>query len=196
MRGPSHRQTALYVALAVVCFAVALLAGLTPLAAQFDNYHYDWLFRLHKTYGAPNSILLAIDEQTLLTTGGRRHLRPSLAVALERIAAVQPKAVAIDIILSDVGDPQEDAQLEAALRKVPNLLLSADLIPNTNQWEEPLPQFRKAATAVGHVHADPDKYDGVCRQLLLAKVAGHDRRWALSLESYRLWLGGKDILES
>jgi signal transduction histidine kinase len=196
MNSPSRRQTALYVALAVVCFAVALLAGLTPLAAQFDNYHYDWLFRLHKTYGAPNSILLAIDEQTLLTTGGRRHLRPSLALALERIAAVQPKAMAIDLILSDAGDPQEDAQLATALQKVPNLLLSADLIPNAGTWEEPLPQFRKAAVAVGHVHADPDKYDGVCRQLLLAKVAGHDRRWALALESYKLWLGGKDILES
>lgn len=196
MNRPSKRQTILYISLAVMSFLVALAAGLTPLAGQFDNYHYDWLFRLHPVYGAPNSMLLAIDEQTLLATGGRRHLRPALAQALERIAAVKPKSVAIDLILSDEADAGEDRQLETALRKVPNLLLSADIIPNTGQWEEPLARFRPAASAVGHVHADPDRYDGVCRQILLAKVAGHDRRWALALESYRVWLGAKELIES
>ncbi|MEO8131160.1 MAG: ATP-binding protein, partial [Bryobacteraceae bacterium] len=102
-------------------------------------------------------------------------------------------AVAIDLILSDEADAGEDDALEAAFRATPNLVLGSDLIPNTSRWEEPLPRFRKYAAAVGHVHADPDP---ISRSLVLYKVAGHDRRWAVSLEAFRLASGAPQIVES
>jgi signal transduction histidine kinase len=46
------------------------------------------------------------------------------------------------------------------------------------------------------VHAAPGQADGVARQVPLEKVAGRQRRWALSLEAYRLSRGASEIVES
>jgi CHASE2 domain-containing sensor protein len=171
-----------------------MVAGWTPLASRIDGSAYDWMFQLQPPQPwAPTSIILAIDEATLAQTGGMRHLRRSLAAGLKRLRAAHPKAVAIDVILSDEADAAEDAALEAAFRETPKLVLPSDLIPKPNRWEEPLPRFRQYASAVGHVHADPDP---ICRALVLYKVAGHDRRWAVSLEAFRLASGAAQIVES
>ena len=47
--------------------------------------------------------------------------------------------------------------------------------------------------ALGHVHAEPDERDSVGRSLPLEKAANRDRRWALSLEAYRLSRGGPGV---
>jgi len=62
------------------------------------------------------------------------------------------------------------------------------LLPDETGWDDPLPRFARWARAVGHVHFDPDS-DTVGRMLPLAKAANHDRRWALSLEAYRVSRG-------
>ena len=67
--------------------------------------------------------------------------------------------------------------------------------PDGSQWEEPIPRFRKYAAGVGEVHADLDKFDAVSRDLPLEKVAGHDRRWTLALETLRV-VRDHDIVES
>ena len=188
------RATLGYLCVLAGSFTVAMIAGWTPLASRIDGSAYDWMFQLQPPPPwTPTSVILAIDEATLAQTGGSRHLRPALAKALDRIRTVQPKSVAIDVILADEADPAEDAALEAALRQTHNLILPSDLIPKSNLWEEPLPRFRQFATAVGHVHADPDP---ICRSLILYKVAGHDRRWALSVEAFRLASGARQIVES
>ena len=76
-------------------------------------------------------------------------------------------------------------RLAAALHKVPNVILASDLVPDSGAWENPLPAFRDAAKAVGHVHAAPNP---VSRVLPLELVSGHDRRWAMALEAARLKL--------
>jgi signal transduction histidine kinase len=188
------RVTLGYLCVLAGSFTAAMIAGWTPLANRIDGSAYDWMFQLQPPQPwAPTSVILAIDETTLAQTGGTRHLRRTLAEGLERLRAVQPKAVAVDVILSDEADPAEDAVLEAAFRQTPNLVLPSDLIPKSNRWEEPLPRFRQYAAAVGHVHADPDP---ICRSLILYKVTGHDRRWALSLEAFRLASGAPQIVES
>ena len=87
------------------------------------------------------------------------------------------------------SDPAIDARLEDALRATPNLVLACQLLPDGCGWEDPLPRFRAQAAALGHVHAEPDELDSVGRSLPLEKVADSDRRWALSLEAYRLSRG-------
>ncbi len=167
-------------------FLVALVASWTPLGTQIDNTAYDWIFRIKQPQPwQPESIVLAIDELSFSALGGQLGLRRALADGLERIATASPKAVAVDVILADGGDKDSDARLEAAFRATRNLILPCDLLPNGSGWDDPLPRFRRWATAVGHVHADVDS-ERVARAVPLEKVAGHDRRWALALEAYRV----------
>ena len=115
-----------------------------------------------------------------------------LADALTRLSAVSPKVVAIDLTLTDAGDPGDDDRLEAAMSRTRNLVLASEMLPNGEGWQDPLPRFRKWAAAVGHVHAA----QGVNRQVPLEKVARRERRWALALEAFRLSRGAGQIVES
>ena len=180
------RRTVAYTGLLAAAFLVAVTASWTPLGTRIDNYAYDSIFQLYRAQPwQTESIVLAIDELSLSTFGGRLGLRQSLADALQRIAAVSPKAVAVDAILADSHDAKSDDALEAALRATRHVILACDLLPDESGWDDPLPRFRRWAAAVGHVHLDLDK-DGVGRAVPLEKASGHDRRWALALEAYRV----------
>ncbi len=184
MRRP-RAQTLAYIGLIAACFLIAMAAGWTTFGAQIDNDAYDFFFRLLPPDPIPaQAVILAVDERSLIELGGLRRLRDIIAGGLETIAAAKPKAVVVDLILADTSDSGQDARLEAAFAKTPNLVLACDLIPGG--WEDPLPRFRRLAAAVGHVHADPDPYDNVTRRIPLEKAAPNDRRWALSLEAFRL----------
>ena len=174
-------------------FVLAMAAGYTALGKQIDDDAYDWIFRLHSPAPwKPGSALLAIDENSFRSLGGVGGLRSMLADALVRLAPLAPKAVVIDLTLADAGSIEDDERLEAAMSRTRNLVLAAEMMPDGNAWQEPLPRFRRWAAAVGHVHAG----QGVNRQVPLEKVAGRQRHWALSLEAYRLSRGGGQIVES
>jgi signal transduction histidine kinase len=190
------KSTASYVALLAAAFVVAVV-GSWMFGAQLDNYAYDYMFRLYRpTPWQPQSVLLAIDERSLSAIPGGIHgIRLPLAQALRLIAPASPKAVAVDVILAERSqDPAVDAALAQAFHATPNLVLSCELIDDGREWEEPLKEFRRGA-ALGHVYADPDKNDSVTRAIPLEKRSGHVRRWALSLEAFRLSRGAP-IIES
>ena len=192
-RWPTRRLAA-YAGLLALALAVALASGWTSLAARIDNYAYDFLFnRFPPPAVEPASVVLAVDEETLKTMGGGRHIRTILADGLERIAPAEPKAVAIDYILADAGDADENARLARALKRMKNVVLSCELV--RSGWEDPLPTFRDRAAALGHVHAEENPLDGISRAIPLEQVAGHDRRWALALEAFRL-SRGSPVIES
>jgi len=163
---------------------IGLLASWTAVGRQIDNYAYDLSFRLHEP--PPwnlGSIVLGIDERTIHEFGNLDGIRRALTRGLELIAPAHPKAVAIDVILAEAYP--DDAKLEAAMKLVPRLVLSSDLLPD-GRWDDPIPRFKFLAGGIGEVHADLDRYDAVSRAIPLEKVSGHDRRWALSLEAFRL----------
>jgi len=190
------RPSAIYLALLAGSFIVALAASWTPFGEQIDSDAYDQMFRLYTPRPwQTESILLAIDQPSLNAYGGISHLRKPLAEALERISAASPKTVAVDLILVDQTDTPIDARLEAAMRATHNLVLACRLLPDGSAWEDPLPRFRAAAAALGHVHAEPDSLDTIARTLPLEKATQHDRRWALALEAYRV-SRGVQIVES
>jgi signal transduction histidine kinase len=184
----SVRQTIENVGLLLASLAVAMVVSLTPLATQIDRDAYDWIFRIYRPPDWPTqSIVLGIDEETFHTSGGVGGLRAVLAEGLELIAPVSPKAVAIDVILADAQ--RDDARLEQAIRKTPNVILASYYLRGQgNAWEEPLPRFSRVAAGVGHAYAEPDP---VCREILPEKAAGYDRRWALALETYLIGQGQK-----
>ena len=190
-----NRHTLAYVALVAAAFVVAIVASWTPLGLRIDNYVYDTVFLLYQPPpGQTESIVLAIDEPSLTAFGGLPGLRLALAEALQLVAPAVPKVVAVDVIPADDTDNARAANaLEDAFRATHNLILPCDLTARSG-WDDPLPRFRRLAAAVGHVHLDLDP-DGVGRSLVLEKAAGHDRRWALSLEAFRVSRGGT-ILET
>jgi len=174
------RQSAVYWALLAASFGVALAASWT-FGAQIDNDAYDWMSRLYQPPAwQPESALLAIDEMSLNAYGGLRGLRKPLAEALERISAASPKAVAVDVILTDASDPETDARLAAAMGATRHLVLACQLLPDYSAWEDPLPLFAEHAEALGHVHVEqPDQLDSVGRSLPLEEFTSRVRRWAL-----------------
>src|SRR5690242_13517284 len=180
------RRTVAYTGLLAAVFVVAVTASWTPLGTRIDNYVYYSIFQLYRAKPwQTESIVLAIDEASLKEFGGRLGLRRALAGALQRIATAEPKVVAVDAILADSNDEKSDEAMETALRQTRHVILACDLLPNESGWDDPLPRFRRWADAKGHVHLDLDK-DGVGRAVPLEKASGHDRRWALALEAYRV----------
>ena len=196
MRGPAWKSAGL----AGLCLAAGLMAAWSAVGQQqLDPLAYDFLLRLRPPAARPvSAVVVALDEETLRAYGNMARLRPALAAALEVISKAGARAVAVDIQLADRDDPHLDERLSRALEAIPNLVLATTLVedPRRGQvaWEEPRPEFGRKA-ALGHVHADPD-LGGVCRQVLLEKVGGSHRRWALALEAFRLASGGGDIVET
>jgi signal transduction histidine kinase len=184
--------------LVLVCAGSTLLAlalSWTSLGRQFDNYAYDFLFRLEQPAPwQPSSIILAIDEATMARYGGNNGIRGALANGLAHIRNAKPASVAVDIILGDPTTEAIDGPLEHAFASTPNLVLASYLLRD-GTWSDPIPRFRRHAAAIGHVHANFDKFDSVYRDAPLMKVGGHTRRWALPLEAFRLSTHG-NIVES
>jgi signal transduction histidine kinase len=187
-------MTAGYIAVLFAAFVVALFAGWSDLATRMDGDAYDWMYGMHSTRPSPPpaSVVLAFDERSL-SRGGLAGLRPALVEALNRVADSRPAVVAVDIILADATDPRTDAALARVLRRFPKLVLAAEVLPGTGQWERPRKEFLRPDVALGHAHARPDP---VSRVLPLEVVAGRERHWAMALEAMRLRSGAPTVLET
>jgi signal transduction histidine kinase len=169
--------------------------GLNRFAERIDHIAYDrTVAGWQAGHRAPQAVVVAIDEETLRAKGGPRNYRSILAEALDAIAPAKPAAVAIDLILADSGDPAENARLEDSLRRAAlNLVLACAM--GAGKWEDPLPGFQAHARALGQVNLEPGRGDNVARQIQLEAAAGKDRRWALSLQAFRV-ARGAEIVES
>jgi signal transduction histidine kinase len=192
------RRTLGYVAILVATLALAIGLGWTSLAAQIDNDAYDVMFRLRPQVAAfqTHSIILAIDDATFSSMGGVGGYRAMWTKAFELIQRANPKAVALDVVLSDPWkDPAEDQRLSHAMQAIPGLVLATHLDSANGRWEDPLPIFRQHAAAIGHDGADELSADGVTRQIPLEERTAAERHWSLALEAFRL-AKGAPILES
>jgi len=196
LKKPSPSKATLgYVAILGATLTLAILAGWTALAAQIDDYAYDWMFRLHPPVLRPShAVILAIDDDTFNSMGGVGGYRGMWAQAFDLVKLASPKAVALDVVLSDPWkDPAEDQRLDRAMQGVNNLVLAAHL--DKGRWEDPLPIFRQHAAAVGHDGADELSSDGVTREIPLEERTAAERHWSLALEAFRLAEGAR-IIES
>ena len=192
-----NRRTLGYLAILAVTLAFAIVLGWTSLGAQIDDDAYDVMFRLHPP--APfhtHCIILAIDDATFNSMGGVGGYRAMWTKAFEQIKRANPKAAALDVVLSDPWkDPAEDQRLGRAMQAIPNLVLATHLDNDSGRWEDPLPMFRQHAAAIGHDGADELSADGVTRVIPLEERTATERHWSLALEAFRL-AKGAPILES
>ena len=95
-----------------------MVAALSPPAKRVNNVAYDWMLS-HRARASwtPQSVVVAIDEETLHRQGGMRAIRSILANVIDKVNAAQPAAVADDVLLADAtNDNAGNAALEAALR--------------------------------------------------------------------------------
>ena len=191
---PSSRAFG-YIAVVGITLALAILLGWTSLAQQIDDDAYDWMFRLYPPVTEPaHCIILAIDDATFNAMGGVGGYRAMWVKAFEMVKRAHPKAVALDVVLSDPWkDPTEDQRLDRAMQDVPNLVLATHL--DNGRWEDRSPIFRQHAAAIGHDGADELSADGVTREIPLEERTGIERHWSLALEAFRLAKGAR-ILES
>lgn len=180
--------------IAVLC---ALLSW-TPLAARFDNAVHDWFERIHPAGArSPAAVIAAIDDRTLMETGGdRAPLRRTLTRLLAKLASAPPAVLAIDVTLADPGLPEEDAALAAAMARIPNLVLAAEMLPDGTGWQPPITAFAAHAAAISHVHALSGPFDDINRRIPLERVSARKRLWALSLDSFRLYASAQEIVSS
>ncbi|MDB5576132.1 MAG: adenylate/guanylate cyclase protein [Bradyrhizobium sp.] len=89
---------------------------------------------------APEQVtIVAIDDDTVAKQGGYPLPRADLAALVNAIARLDPRVVAVDLLLLDHGHDQEqgDAALARALGKRPTVIASAAVFPEATQVMEP-----------------------------------------------------------
>jgi len=176
--------TVFFVALLATCFVGAVLLGFVK---QANDRFYDFSIR-SESARAPfhDIVILAIDDNTLGAHPSLPQDRQLLARALEKVCAAKPSVVGIDLLFWEPGPPGVDDALATALKKCGNTVLAAGVSDKGTDanWHIPIPQLAGAASAIGHVHSNPDE-DGEVREVMLEKDASHQRYWALALECFR-----------
>jgi adenylate cyclase len=86
---------------------------------------------------APDSVtIVAIDDDTAAKKGGYPLPRADLAALLEAIARLEPRVIAVDLLLIDRGSDQGDAALAQAFDKRPTVIASAAVFPEATQLME------------------------------------------------------------
>ncbi len=80
--------------------------------------------------------IVAIDDDTVARQGGYPLPRAELAAIVDAIARLEPRVVAIDLLLLDHGSDDGDAALALALERRPAVIASAAVFPSATQLME------------------------------------------------------------
>ncbi|MBE0618973.1 MAG: CHASE2 domain-containing protein [Burkholderiales bacterium] len=157
--------------LSMLLSTLAIFLGTLVGLGRADLVLYDAVQSLRHRPVPEDIVIVAIDDESVTAVGRWPWRRAILATLLDRIAATHPRAIGIDVILSepDDRDPKGDAALAAVLRSTPGVLLPVA----TQAGGGPVPQvllpaqpFLDAGVRLGHVHVEPDM-DGAVRSLYL-----------------------------
>jgi len=159
--------------LAVLAIVIAGAAGVA--------FHQQWLWRIDLAiYDAATAlwrrpppgdvVIVAIDEASLAAVGRWPWSRRVQAELLDRITAGAPRAVGLDIILSepDLRDPAADRALALALARNGRSVLAvlAEGRPGELVLALPAAGLAQSAAGMGHTHVEVDP-DGIVRSVYL-----------------------------
>jgi len=184
-------RTRRWLLLSAALLAAVALLSLTYPVEELSRRIGDLNFRWRGTQGAsPNVALVLIDDASLNRYGRWPWKRSLLARVVRAAAAEQPRALGLDILLSEPGDDAEDRELANALKTAGNIVLVSK-INNSQQgrlWVDPLPIFARSAVAIGHAQAALGP-DSICRSVPVRELSLDGPRWAFSLEIARVARG-------
>ena len=161
-------------------------------APGLERYARDWLTRVRGPVPVSGEIaIVAIDDSSLAKLGRFPWPRSVMARAVDAISAGQPKAIALDVLLTDPGVPTDDQALAEAIGRARNVVVGAELVDRgvyggESRWLMPLPLLAAQAAAIGHVNVGAES-DGSARQVLVEQSddAGNTLR-ALPVETFRI----------
>jgi signal transduction histidine kinase len=137
----------------------------------------DLALRLLPSRPARNTVVVAIDEQSLRELGPWPWPRPLLARIVDRIAAAGARGLVVDVLLAE---PREgDAELSRAMQRLPTLAVA--VLDEKREWLLPAFSLRGGAMSA-HGNFELDR-DGILRRLASTKQSRELSKTALSLEA-------------
>lgn len=148
---------------------------------RLDLVVYDALLPLQAKPLSPQVVVVAIDDASLQTLGRWPWSRKRHAQLLDRLTAMEARAVGLDLLFPEqqTDDPQADVLLAQALARNDRTVLvvaPVQLTPSDPISEMlPIPELAAAAKAMGHVDVELDR-DGLCRRFFLFGGID-DARW-------------------
>jgi len=186
-----HLQTKRWLLLNALLLAVVGLLSLSYPVEELSRRTGDMYFRLRGNQGtSPHVAMILIDDASLERYGRWPWKRSLLAQVVRAASAEHPKALGLDILLSETEDETNDRELSKALKDAGNAVLVAKISnsPQGPLWVEPLPLFAKSAAAVGHAQAVLGP-DSICRSVPVRELSLEGPRWAFALEVVRVARG-------
>lgn len=166
--------------LAVFAALLAFALFQTNLLQRWDNLIYDFALHTFERPANPAIVIVAIDERSLQQLGRWPWSRYVHAQLLDRLSAVDVKAVGMDILFMEPerGQTGADRRLAESLRingrVVLPVLLEMDNSDQGLRLLEPLPELARAAARLSHVNVDMDA-NGEVREITL-NIAYDSRR--------------------
>ena len=149
--------------------ALACTLALGGWAWRLDRVVYDLGLTLWRRPPPPGIVIIAIDDASVQVIGRWPWRRAVHASLLEQLATAQPRAVALDLLLSEPDpDPEQDRLLARALQHAAPVVLPVPWRAGSGQplqASEPTEVLRAVAT-LGAAEAPVDA-DGVLRYAFL-----------------------------
>jgi len=166
-RGPRRSRLRRWLILNLILLSSVGLLSLTYPVEELSRRLGDFYFRIRGALPpSPTVALVLIDDASLTKYGRWPWPRTLLARLVRATAQEHPRAIGLDIILSEPGDAKEDRELAEAFRAAGNVVLATKIAGSREgwQWGDPLPLFSQSAAAIGHVQAVLGP-DGICRSI-------------------------------
>ncbi|MEM5430875.1 CHASE2 domain-containing protein [Cupriavidus oxalaticus] len=166
-RAFGRRTLAEWCVLVAAVLALVLLAARQGWTERADLAAYDTAIAAQHHPARDDIVIVAIDDASITAIGRWPWRRAVLGQLVERIAAGGPRAIGVDVILSerDTRYPQDDALLARSLAQAGNVVLPVVAEPGAGGMLVRYPLAGLGA-AVGHINMVVDT-DGVARQVWL-----------------------------
>jgi CHASE2 domain-containing sensor protein/signal transduction histidine kinase len=172
-----------WIVILVALVALAMLLGAQNGLGRLDQTIYDQFLATSQRPARDDIIIVAIDDYSLAQLGRWPWQRSLHAQLLDRIAAARPRAIGLDVILTEAEQPRpdgrrpgDDALREALLR---NRLTVLPLVTANSGAGlgalTPIAELADAAWAIAHINLQHDS-DGVVRSVFL-REGDNDRWW-------------------
>jgi signal transduction histidine kinase len=172
----------------VLMFAITASVAVTLLLA-FDVVDplelpaRDLMLRRLPQHAAQQTVVVAIDEQSLRDVGAWPWDRAKLAIIVDRAASAGARGVILDILLAEPRSGDE--QLANAAKRLP--VLAVAVVDEHGRWLMPRSPLSGSVTAA-HGNFELD-HDGILRRLSATKQSGERSLTALSVEAASLITG-------
>ncbi|WP_394779954.1 CHASE2 domain-containing protein [Undibacterium sp.] len=162
-----------WLVISVLLLLLAAALSLSGVMGRLDLSLYDRFMQANSRPARDDVIIVAIDDYSLAELGKWPWPRTLHAELINRLTAMQPLAIGVDIKFSEPESPREgspngDAVLAAAVSASNRVVLplnSEDAGAGLNATL-PIPALAAAARQLAHIHIEQDR-DGIVRSVFL-----------------------------